>query len=107
MAQILARRGLTTPTSARAFLDPNAYTPAPPSDLPDLPIAAARLCDAIRSGEQILVWGDFDVDGQTATALLMSALNELGAKARAYIPHRIREGHGISLTSLQNQLTGP
>ncbi len=106
VAQILARRGLNTAAAARAFLNPEAYTPAPAGDLPDLDIAAARLRDAIQRGEQILIWGDFDVDGQTATSLLASALSELGARARAYIPHRLQEGHGIKLASLQEQLVG-
>jgi single-stranded-DNA-specific exonuclease len=106
VARILARRGLSAPAAARAFLDPEAYTPAPPSALPDLPNAAARLRDAIHRGEQVLVWGDFDVDGQTATALLIEALHALGARARSYIPHRLREGHGIKLPALQQQLVG-
>ena len=106
VAQVLARRGLGAPAVARAFLDPDAYVPATPDALPDLALAAARLCDAIRRGERILVWGDFDVDGQTSTALLVSALRELGAHVRAYIPHRLYEGHGIQLASLQKHLTG-
>jgi single-stranded-DNA-specific exonuclease len=106
VARILARRGLEAPAAARAFLDPDAYTPTPPSALPDLSEAAARLRDAIQDGEQVLVWGDFDVDGQTATALLIEALRALGARARSYIPHRLREGHGIKLPSLQQQLVG-
>ncbi|MGD9099001.1 MAG: single-stranded-DNA-specific exonuclease RecJ [Anaerolineae bacterium] len=106
IAQILARRGLSAPAAARAFLDPIHYAPSPSSDLPDLPVAATHLRDAIQRGQRILVWGDFDVDGQTATALLVSALGELGADARSYIPHRLREGHGIKLTSLQERLAG-
>lgn len=104
VARILARRGMEAPAAARAFLDPDAYAPAPSSELPDLPTAAARLRDAIQRGERILIWGDFDVDGQTSTALLSSALQRLGADARAYIPHRLREGHGIKLSSLQKNL---
>jgi single-stranded-DNA-specific exonuclease len=106
VAQILARRGLNAPAAARAYLDPDAYEPARPDELPDLAPAAARLRDAIRRDEEILVWGDFDVDGQTATALLVSALRELGGEARAYIPHRLREGHGIQVASLQERLAG-
>lgn len=106
VAQILARRGLDAPTAVRAFLDPENYEPAPSSALPDLPAAAARLRDALRRGERVLVWGDFDVDGQTATSLLTSALRELGGDVRPYIPHRLREGHGIKLPSLQEHLAG-
>jgi len=105
IAEILVRRGISAPAAARAFLDPNAYIPSPASELPDTPIAAARLREAIAAKERILVWGDFDVDGQTATSLLVSALRELGAAVSAYIPDRLREGHGIQLASLQHRLT--
>ena len=74
VAQILAQRGFAEIETALAFLDPEIYRPAPPTDLPDLEIAADRLRTAIQRGERILVWGDFDVDGQTATALLVDAL---------------------------------
>ena len=105
VAEILVRRGLSGPAAARAFLDPNAYAPSPASDLPDLPNAAARLREAIAGQERILVWGDFDADGQTATSLLVAALLELGAVVSAYIPDRLREGHGIQLASLKRRLT--
>ncbi len=101
LAQLLGRRGLTTPAQARPFLDPAAYTPAPPTDLPDLPLAVARLGQAIERQERIWVWGDFDVDGQSSTALLVSALSRLGAKVRYYIPNRLAESHGIKLPALQ------
>ena len=104
VAEILARRGLHAPAAVRAFLNPQDYAPAPPDALPDLGAAAARLQAAIQAQEQILVWGDFDVDGQTSTALLVSALGALGARVRAYVPHRLYEGHGIRLTSLAEQL---
>jgi single-stranded-DNA-specific exonuclease len=81
VAEILARRGLTDPTAALGFIDPNRYTPAPPAALPDLEFAAQSLYDAIVRQRRILVWGDFDVDGQTATALLVSTLRDLGADA--------------------------
>ncbi len=106
IAQILTRRGLSAPVAAHAFLNPDAYSATPSSELPDLPVAAERLRDAIRRGDTILVWGDFDVDGQTATSLLMSALIDMGAKSRTYIPNRLHEGHGIQLASLQRQLVG-
>ena len=95
VAQILAQRGFAEIETALAFLDPEIYRPAPPTDLPDLEIAADRLRTAIQRGEKILVWGDFDVDGQTATALLVDALRGLGAQVDYYIPHRMREGHGV------------
>jgi single-stranded-DNA-specific exonuclease len=103
-AQILQQRGFTSLETARPFLDPAHYRPAPSTELPDLEIAAGHLEAAIRGHRTILVWGDFDVDGQTATALLVDGLRSLGAEVAYYIPHRLRESHGILLDSLRDQL---
>ncbi len=62
--------------------------------------------DAITKGEQICVWGDFDVDGQTATALLVSALEDLGADVGYYVPVREDEGHGVNLRGLERVIDG-
>lgn len=101
LAQLLAQRGLNTVVQARAFLDPAAYQPSPPELLPDLELAVTRLRQAIEQQTLICVWGDFDVDGQTATALLVSALQNLGANVRWYIPNRLNESHGLKLPALQ------
>lgn len=101
LAQILWRRGMRSPEAARAFLDPDCYTPSPPSELPGLSATADRLEAAIRRGEQICVWGDFDVDGQTATSVLVSTLRDLGARVSYHIPVRGPESHGVSLPVLQ------
>lgn len=95
VSHILAQRDFADTDTALAFLEPDHYTPSPPTDLPDLDIAAHRLLEAIRREEGILVWGDFDVDGQTSVALLVDALQTLGAVANYVIPHRLREGHGV------------
>lgn len=104
VSTVLAQRGLTDPNAVRAFLDADEYAPALPEDLPDLVRAAGHLQRAVARGETVLVWGDFDVDGQTATAVLVDGLRQLGARVAYYIPHRLRESHGIPLTSLQVQL---
>ncbi len=96
VAETLARRGFSDPAAASAFLDPSVYRPASPYDLPDMDSGVARICTAIAHGEPILIWGDFDVDGQTATALLYEAFQALGAHVRAYVPQRETEGHGIA-----------
>lgn len=101
VAEILARRGFDRPEAALAFLDSERYVPAPPHELPGVTQAAALLTDALRQGRRIAVWGDFDVDGQTATSLLVDALRDLGGDPRYYVPHRIDEGHGIKLPALQ------
>ncbi|MBK8026460.1 MAG: single-stranded-DNA-specific exonuclease RecJ [Chloroflexi bacterium] len=100
VAAALWRRGITTPDAARAFLDPDAYAPADPFDLPDMTQAVARIRRAIADREQIAVWGDFDVDGQTATALLVEGLTALRAQVAWHIPDRLSEGHGVHLPAL-------
>lgn len=100
MAKTLARRGIHDVQTARAFLDPRHYQPAPAGDLPDIEEAAERLLRASHRGERVCVWGDFDVDGQTATSLLVSALGELIPQMAYYIPNRLRESHGVNVSRL-------
>jgi single-stranded-DNA-specific exonuclease len=104
VADILARRGVATPEAALSFLDPNRFTPSHPEELPDMAIAAERLQGAIARRERIAVWGDFDVDGQTATTVLVSALRSLGADVIYYIPDRLTESHGIRIEALERVL---
>lgn len=105
VAETLARRGFLTADAARAFLDPAIYTPASPADLPDLSLAVERLRRAIDQGEQIAIWGDFDADGQTATALLLGTLRALGADVLFHIPTR-QEGHGLHSQGLERLIAG-
>lgn len=104
VAQTLVRRGIATTQAARAFLNPDYYTPSPPGELPGLLEAADHLERAIRAKETILVWGDFDVDGQTSTSVLVSGLRGLGGDVRHYIPIRATESHGITLSKLKELL---
>ena len=101
-AQLLAQRGFADPTAARAFLDPACYTPSPPSALVGLDHAAELLYAAIEERAPILVWGDFDVDGQTSTALLVTALRRLAGPecVRFFVPNRFEDGHGIPVARL-------
>ncbi|HOU15851.1 MAG TPA: single-stranded-DNA-specific exonuclease RecJ [Anaerolineae bacterium] len=101
VAETLVRRGITTVEAARAFLNPDVYTPAPPTALPNLAHAADRIEQAIRAAEPICVWGDFDVDGQTATTLLVATLRDLGAHVTYHIPVRATESHGVKVAALQ------
>ncbi len=101
LAQAVVRRGLCTANQVVAFLDPSFYRPSSPLELPDMDRAVRRLHLAVERGEAILVWGDFDVDGITATALLVEALVDLGARVHWYVPHRERESHGVHWQSLQ------
>ncbi|MDX2043600.1 MAG: single-stranded-DNA-specific exonuclease RecJ [Acidobacteriota bacterium] len=104
IAERLARCGITDVAAARAFLDPNAYAVTSPFELPDMAKAVERLQRAIKLGESILIWGDFDVDGQTATTLLFTALRDLGANVQCHVPLRDGEGHGINLPKLREWL---
>ena len=101
VAEALARRGITQPAQARAFLDPDHYIPSAPAALPGLSRAVTRLRRALAQREAICVWGDFDVDGQTATALLTSALRDLGGNVTYHVPNRETEGHGVALHALE------
>src|SRR5512139_750753 len=94
-AMALFRRGLRTPEAARAFLDPQAYSPTPSSVLPGIASAVEYLEMAIRKRQKVCVWGDFDVDGQTATTILFQTLQALGADIFFHIPVRFNEGHGV------------
>ncbi len=104
LAGILFRRGFRDPEHIRAFLSAEAYSPAPPEQLPGLVAASELLGEAIAARKRVLVWGDFDVDGQTATALLVDALERLGAPVDFYVPLRATESHGITVSSLQRQI---
>lgn len=104
VAHTLYQRGYQAVDSARAFLDPDHYQPALPADLPDMDIACDLLARVISDQGQILVWGDFDVDGQTATTLLVEGLQALGANVRYHIPVRARESHGIHRVVLKSQI---
>ncbi len=106
LAEHLVRKDITTPTQAEQFLSADAYTPTSANALPDIDRAVERLKQAIKNKERILVWGDFDVDGQTSTSLLVSALRRLGADVRFHVPNRFREGHGIHLETLKGYLDG-
>lgn len=104
VAETLIRRGLTDRQQALAFLDPGQYAPADAFCLPDMEKAVLRIERALVQRECIGVWGDFDVDGQTATALLVSALRRLNAEVIFHVPVRARESHGVQLAALQTFL---
>lgn len=106
IAEHLIRKGITTPSDVTQFLSADAYSPASSDELPDMDRAVERLQKAVRDKETILVWGDFDVDGQTSTALLVSALRWLGADVHYHVPNRFTEGHGIHLETLKKYLDG-
>jgi single-stranded-DNA-specific exonuclease len=101
LAEQLAQRGIDTLSKAQAYLDPRAYIPASPFDFPDMLAAVERVQTAIQNRQIIGIWGDFDVDGQTSTALLVDGLRRAGAQVRYHVPNRARESHGIRLPFLK------
>ncbi|MBK9008132.1 MAG: single-stranded-DNA-specific exonuclease RecJ [Anaerolineae bacterium] len=103
LKQTLIRRGIATPDSARAFLHPEE-TPSTP--FPEIENAVEIIYQAIQRKDRICVWGDFDVDGQTSTALLVQTLQSLGADVVYYIPIRGKESHGVHIESLAPIIDG-
>ncbi len=95
IATLLANRGITTANQARAFIHPSLRDLRPPDGLKDLHTATKRVYKAITRNEKILIFGDYDVDGVTATAILYEFLNFVGANVICYIPHRIKEGYSL------------
>jgi single-stranded-DNA-specific exonuclease RecJ len=100
LARLLQRRGIATSEKAKAFLDPQEYIPTSPMELPDVDKAVVRISQAIALGERITVYGDYDVDGVTATSLLITVLKKLGASVNYYIPNRLEEGYGLNLKAV-------
>jgi len=96
--QTLFRRGITTLEAAHAFLHPDSL---PSTPFPGIEPAVERILLAIRKKEKVCVWGDFDVDGQTSTTLLVQTLQAAGADVSYYIPVRGRESHGVHIESLK------
>lgn len=96
LAGCLLNRGVEDEEAARAFLEPRLRGLADPGRLPNLGRAVDRLLDARAAGEPVVVFGDYDVDGITATALLLEVLSALGWLATAYLPRRREEGYGLT-----------
>ena len=102
LARLLVNRGLREVEAARVFLDPEHGQPLyDPMEMQDMAQGVARIEKAIKNGEHIIIYGDYDVDGETATALLYGALTSLGADVDFYIPDRFKEGYGFNLPALE------
>jgi single-stranded-DNA-specific exonuclease len=101
-AQLLYNRGITEPSQIEQFLEADKRLSGDSWLMPDIHQAVARTYQALLSGEHIAVYGDFDADGITGTALLAQGLESLGGRITPYIPHRLKEGHGLNSTALEN-----
>jgi len=102
LARILVLRGLRDGDGARRYLSSSLRADLPsPFEMAGMETAVRRLVDAIQNKQQIAVWGDYDVDGTTGTAVLVSFLREVGAEPVYYVPHRIEEGYGLNVEGLR------
>ncbi|MFI4989438.1 MAG: single-stranded-DNA-specific exonuclease RecJ [Solirubrobacterales bacterium] len=99
LAQVLVRRGLGEPDSARAFL--NAAEEHPPSDFAGIEKAVESICAHVSARRRITIHGDYDVDGICSTAILVRALRSLGADVDSYLPDRIGDGYGLSAATVR------
>ncbi|MEW6724600.1 MAG: single-stranded-DNA-specific exonuclease RecJ [Bacillota bacterium] len=95
LARLLANRGISNAEEALEFLRPEAIL-GDPRRLTGIETAAGRLRAAARRGERVLVYGDYDADGVTATVVLLEALARAGVAAEYYIPNRLEEGYGLN-----------
>ena len=101
VAKVLLNRGFTDAADAKKFLEKDSGSFYSPSLLRDMDKAVARIRKAIENKEHVVVYGDYDVDGITSTALVVSYLREQGVDARAYIPDRQNEGYGINKNAIE------
>lgn len=101
VAQVLINRGIETPDAAQSFLSPRLADLHSPLLMKDMGGAVARIAAAIEGKEKICICGDYDVDGITATAVVLQFLESAGASATFHIPSRLHEGYGISLPTVK------
>ena len=101
LAAVLLRRGITSRDDAEKFLNPRLRELSDPTTLPDMDKAVQRLWEAVDRGESILVFGDYNVDGVSSTALMVSFLSELGAVATPFLPNRMHDGYGLTVAALE------
>jgi single-stranded-DNA-specific exonuclease len=96
VVKILFNRQISTPEAIQQFLNPTLADLPDPFTLHDMDKAVERILNALRENEKIMVYGDYDVDGITASSLLYLVLNKLGAQVTYYLPNRLVEGYGLS-----------
>jgi len=94
-AAVLVNRGVDSREKARRFLRFSLKDMHPPFSIRDMDVAVNRICRALQRNEKILIFGDYDVDGITSTAIMLDFLRRAGGRVSHYIPHRIREGYGL------------
>ncbi len=106
VARLLVNRGLTDAETARRFLKPTLNDLHDPALLPGVTAAAQRIVEAVRDKQPIVIYGDYDVDGVTASAILYHTLRFIDADVHTYVPHRIDEGYGLNCEAIASIATG-
>ncbi|SMB98847.1 single-stranded-DNA-specific exonuclease [Thermanaeromonas toyohensis ToBE] len=100
-AQVLINRGIRSVEEGRLFLQGGLKALSSPYELPGVNEAVARVEKAVHRKEKVLIYGDYDVDGLTASALLGEILKKLGLEVEYYLPHRLEEGYGVKIGGLE------
>jgi single-stranded-DNA-specific exonuclease len=101
VAQLLYQRGLTDPSTISSFLDARFSDLREPDALPNMSLASERILRAIRDKEPITIYGDYDADGMSGTAILMNCLRLLEADVQYYIPNRLEDSYGLNCEALE------
>ena len=104
--QLLLHRGIQDPTTAKSYIEPRLAELSTPDAMVDRDVAADRLVHAIRNGERISVFGDYDVDGTTSAAVLSGILEQLGGQVSVHLASRFDGGYGLSDVALERILAG-
>ena len=101
LSTLLTNRGITEETEIEKFLNPKRSDFYDPFGMPDMEKAVERILKAIENKEQIIIYGDYDVDGITSVTVLKSFLEERGIQVNVYIPNRLNEGYGLNKTAME------
>jgi len=101
IAQLLYNRGVMEHDAARSFLRPRLKALCDPVDLPGCKEGAERIARAVKDRRKICIYGDYDVDGITGTAIMISCIRMCGGEVDYYVPHRLEEGYGLNAGALQ------
>ncbi|WP_203472095.1 single-stranded-DNA-specific exonuclease RecJ [Dissulfurispira thermophila] len=100
-AQVLINRGIKTPESLHAFLNPVVDKLSDSFELPHIKIAMDRIKEAKKNGERVLIHGDYDADGVTATAIMVEGLKKIGIDVHYFIPNRVEHGYGFGSAGVE------
>jgi len=101
LSTLLTNRGITEETEIEKFLNPKRSDFYDPFGMPDMEKAVERILKVIENKEQIIIYGDYDVDGITSVTVLKSFLEERGIQVNVYIPNRLNEGYGLNKTAME------